>query len=154
MRRTQKKNNNSMIRWRTSSATGHWITEQKPSAGVHVDDLNNHEMTIFGEAIDCATLAARTAYLDGACQNDPDLRRRVEDLLRAHETAGQFLDGRAQSNGTAFSADSPLSEHAGMVIGSYKLLEKIGEGGFGVVFLADQYQPVRRKVALKVLKPG
>src|SRR5262249_4790474 len=80
---------------------------------------------------------------------------RVEELLRAHQAAGNFLRGRPAPPGSMATTDEPaVSERPGAVIGTYKLLEQIGEGGFGVVFLAGQTQPVRRKVALKVLKPG
>jgi len=73
-------------------------------------------------------------------------------LLRAHRDAGNFLGGVAHADGTI--EDSPIVERPGTVIGPYKLLEQIGEGGFGVVFLAEQQRPVRRKVALKIIKPG
>ena len=79
------------------------------------------------------------------------LRARVEELLRAHQDAGAFLGGAEQQEATR---DQPIAERPGTIIGPYKLLEQIGEGGFGLVFMAEQQQPVRRKVALKVLKPG
>jgi len=94
----------------------------------------------------------RAAYLDQACGDDPDLRKRIERLLGAHLQIGSFLESPAAE----FDAtrELPVSETPGAMVGQYKLLEEIGEGGFGVVFLAEQQQPVRRKVALKVLKPG
>src|SRR5689334_2842348 len=80
------------------------------------------------------------------------MRADVEALLLAHETDPGFLE---QPAGPVATVDEPpVREQPGDVIGSYKLLEQIGEGGFGVVFLAEQTEPVRRKVALKVLKPG
>jgi serine/threonine protein kinase len=94
----------------------------------------------------------RADYLDRACVDDPALRQRIELLLDAHDRAGSFLQQPAA--GSLTDAYPPLTERPGTVIGSYKLLEQIGEGGFGVVFMAEQTQPVRRKVALKVLKPG
>ena len=92
------------------------------------------------------------AYLDEACGSDTELHRRVRNLLSAHQEAGSFLGSPAA--GSDATADAPLIERSGQVIGDYKLLEQIGEGGFGVVFMAEQQQPVRRKVALKVVKPG
>jgi tetratricopeptide (TPR) repeat protein len=81
------------------------------------------------------------------------LRARVEGLLQAHDNPDSFLE--PPGAGLAPTADEPpLHEGPGMVIGPYKLLEQIGEGGFGVVFMAEQQQPIRRQVALKVLKPG
>jgi tetratricopeptide (TPR) repeat protein/serine/threonine protein kinase len=95
----------------------------------------------------------RAAYLDQACGSDEELRRDVDSLLRAHDEAGSFLHDLAA--GTPATMDQgPLTEGPGTVIGSYKLLEQIGEGGFGVVFMAEQQRPIRRKVALKVIKPG
>src|SRR5262249_14437049 len=92
----------------------------------------------------------RRAYLDAACSGD--LRPQVEALLCASEQAGSFLE--APVTPLVTTVDEPILEGPGAVIGPYKLLEQIGEGGFGVVFMAEQQQPIRRKVALKVLKPG
>jgi serine/threonine protein kinase len=95
----------------------------------------------------------RVAYLDGACGSDRALRERVERLLAAQSKVHSFLE--APEPAVVVTVDEPaVSERPGTVIGAYKLLEQIGEGGFGVVFMAEQTQPVRRKVALKVLKPG
>jgi WD40 repeat protein/serine/threonine protein kinase len=95
----------------------------------------------------------RAAYLDQACGSDADLRRQVEALLRAHDASGSPPEGPA-CQPQATSDYAPSVERPGMVIGPYKLLEQIGEGGFGLVFVAEQQHPVRRKVALKVIKPG
>ncbi len=97
--------------------------------------------------------ADRAAYLDQACAEDPALRQRVEALLRAQEAAGSFL--QAPPSGLCATVDAvPVTERPGTVIGPYKLLQQIGEGGMGVVFMAEQLRPVQRKVALKVIKPG
>jgi signal transduction histidine kinase/tRNA A-37 threonylcarbamoyl transferase component Bud32 len=97
--------------------------------------------------------ADRSAYLDQACADDPALRQRVEALLRARAAAGSFLE--ASPLGQRATVDEPpVSERAGTVIGSYKLLQQIGEGGMGTVYMAEQTRPVQRKVALKVIKPG
>jgi serine/threonine protein kinase/tetratricopeptide (TPR) repeat protein len=110
------------------------------------------EEEIFHEALARNSPEERAAYLDQACAGDPALRASVEALLRANVGAGGFLD---QSGAISVeSIDEPVTERPGAVIGPYKLLEQIGEGGFGVVFMAEQMQPIRRKVALKVLKPG
>ncbi len=93
--------------------------------------------------------AERAAYLDGACP-DPALRAEVESLLRAHDATGGILADRPEPT----DGYEPIAERPGTVIGPYRLMEQIGEGGFGRVFVAEQTQPVRRRVALKVIKPG
>ena len=93
------------------------------------------------------------AFLDEACGSNAALRTRVERLLHAHQALGSIHGGGA--DGPVITVDeAPHIEGPGTVIGPYKLLEPIGEGGFGVVFLAEQQQPLRRKVALKILKRG
>jgi WD40 repeat protein/serine/threonine protein kinase len=108
---------------------------------------------IFFAALEKGSAQERAAYLDEACAGDADLRRRVEKMLAAQAQAGSFLEQPAGSPVVTID-EQPVSEGPGTVIGPYKLLEPIGEGGFGVVFMAEQTQPVRRRVALKVLKPG
>ncbi|HMF12182.1 MAG TPA: serine/threonine-protein kinase, partial [Gemmataceae bacterium] len=108
---------------------------------------------LFLAALEKDHATVRFAYLDEACGADVDLRQRVDALLARHERAGSFLEAPADA-GVATVDEEPISERPGVVIGPYKLLEQIGEGGFGVVFMAEQQQPIRRKVALKVLKPG
>ena len=96
---------------------------------------------------------ARAAYLDDVCGSDPDLRRRVERLLDAQPNVGSFMDSPAAGPTMTLPAGEVL-EGPGTIIGPYKLLEQIGEGGMGIVYMAEQSQPVRRKVALKIIKPG
>jgi serine/threonine protein kinase/tetratricopeptide (TPR) repeat protein len=109
---------------------------------------------IFDLAVELGTPAERAAYLDAACGRDHQLRADVEELLQHDGAAGSFLD-RPERPGPQATADEPaVAECPGKLIGPYKLLEQIGEGGFGVVFMAEQTQPMRRRVALKVLKPG
>jgi serine/threonine protein kinase len=90
-------------------------------------------------------------HLAQVCAGDDELRGLVSDLLGAHKDAGSFLDCAVPQ---VVTIDEPISERPGSVIGPYKLLEQIGEGAFGIVFMAEQDRPVRRKVALKVLRPG
>ena len=91
--------------------------------------------------------------LEDACKGDGSLKQRVWALLRAHAEPKSFLD--APPRGLAATLDvHPIAERPGQTIGRYKLLEEIGEGGMGVVYMAEQREPVRRKVALKVIKPG
>jgi tetratricopeptide (TPR) repeat protein/serine/threonine protein kinase len=108
------------------------------------------EREIFTAALHQESPAERAAYLDAACGNDAALRERVESLLAEHEQLGSFMEVSAPDA----TVDSPAIEPIGTQIGSYKLLQKIGEGGFGVVYMAEQVEPVRRRVALKVIKPG
>ncbi|MBI3866101.1 MAG: protein kinase [Planctomycetia bacterium] len=115
-----------------------------------------NERDIFIEAIRTADATDRGIFLDQACANDADLRQRVETLVEAHERAGSFLEPAFPA--LAATLDTPIepliATVPGTVIGSYKLLEQIGEGGMGVVYMAEQAAPVRRKVALKIIKPG
>jgi eukaryotic-like serine/threonine-protein kinase len=95
----------------------------------------------------------RAAYLDQACGSDADLRGEIESLLHAHDATYGFLDD--VPTGPDPTEDyQPVAERPGTVIGPYKLMEQIGEGGFGLVFVAEQQHPIRRKVALKIIKPG
>src|SRR5262245_1143106 len=106
---------------------------------------------IFAAALE-KSAADRGAYLDAACSGDPDLRRHLEKMLVAESKASSFL--HSPPSAVMIDSSSPLAEGPGSRIGPYKLLQQIGEGGFGVVFMAEQQVPVRRKVALKILKPG
>src|SRR3954468_9094773 len=108
---------------------------------------------IFFAALDQTTPRGRAAYVEATCVGDPELLRRVRELLSCHEGSQGPLD--APPPGLGCPVDMPASsEQPGTVIGPYKLLQPIGEGGMGTVFMAEQTQPVRRKVALKVIKPG
>jgi serine/threonine protein kinase len=114
-----------------------------------------HTLTIFAEALERPTERERTLYLDRACAGDNELRACVEDLLRAHLKAGKFLQGEASPRNESTGLEQgTIAEQPGATIGPYKLLEQIGEGGFGIVFMAEQIRPLRRRVALKIVKPG
>ncbi|MGO9109518.1 MAG: protein kinase domain-containing protein [Thermoguttaceae bacterium] len=105
----------------------------------------------FLEAVQ-ATAVERSAILNRICGEDLELRRRVELLLRAHDDSADLPPA---AGGVEKTAGYVPSEQPGAVVaGRYKLMEKIGEGGFGLVFVAEQQHPVRRKVALKIIKPG
>jgi serine/threonine protein kinase/tetratricopeptide (TPR) repeat protein len=127
-----------------------------------------NERSIFMEAL-AKQGAERSAYLAEACGGDAALLQRVEALLQSHEQAGNFLAkpvaerlaeqrampaGGEATSGSLPTAESDSSARPGTVIGPYKLLQQIGEGGMGTVFMAEQTEPVQRKVALKLIKSG
>ena len=127
---------------------------------------------LFDAARHLASPAARRAFLDQACLEDPQLRARVEALLAAQTDADKFFSeiapyasaSLADSEPTATRAgssganrregESGFTEGPGSRIDRYKLLQEIGEGGCGVVYMAEQDKPVHRRVALKIIKPG
>jgi serine/threonine protein kinase len=94
-----------------------------------------------------------SSFLDKTCGNDTELRRRVESLLAAHQGKDRLFDDPDVALITTGSL-TEVTEGSGAVIGRYKLLEKIGEGGMAVVYMAEQTEPIRRKVALKIIKLG
>jgi len=110
--------------------------------------------SVFAAALEKTSPAGRAAYLDSACGDDKQLRARVESLLSAHEEGrGVYFDSPL-FGGPSPAVDSPMAEGPSTFIGRYKLLELIGEGGVGAVYMAEQQDPVRRKVALKIVKLG
>src|SRR5262245_7446317 len=116
---------------------------------------NNPDSAIFEAVLDCATPQERAAYLDKACAGQPEMRRRIEDLLAAHDQATGFVENpRADAARPTVQLNLPPEEQPWERIGRYKLLQQIGEGGCGVVYMAQQDEPVRRRVALKVIKLG
>src|SRR3954454_8636438 len=121
--------------------------------------------TVFFAALAKVDPAERAAYLDEACGADTELRRCVDRLLAAHPQVGSFLRdddvaptsspaGVGPEIGGGPTVEPPTTERPGKVIGPYKLLQVIGEGGMGTVYMAEQTQPVRRTVALKLIKSG
>jgi WD40 repeat protein/serine/threonine protein kinase len=118
-----------------------------------MDAENRNEEAIFKAAIEIDSAIERAAFVKSACGEDAELLRRVEDLLKFHYDDDQFL--KSPPAGANITLDtSPLTEGPGTKIGRYKLLQLIGEGGFGVVYMAEQAEPIRRKVALKIIKLG
>src|SRR6266542_189590 len=118
----------------------------------------DREEEIFEAALQFATPEQRAAFVQGACGNNETLRQRVEALLKAHEDAGGFLDPppavTPAKTLVVTTAMLAVTEKPGDRIGRYKVLQQIGEGGCGVVYMAEQEEPVRRRVALKVIKLG
>jgi len=117
---------------------------------------SNREDRIVEAALELPP-AQRAAYLDQACGPDARLRQLVEALLRAHrhaDAAREPTTPPVPAPGPTITVQLPPTETAGEAIGRYKLLERIGEGGMGSVWMAEQTEPVRRKVALKLIKPG
>jgi serine/threonine protein kinase len=111
------------------------------------------ERDIFHAALAIDDAAQRSAYLERICAGDQALREHLEGLLEMHGQLGSFLEAPAAGL-PATTDEVGTGERPGTVIGAYKLVEQIGEGGFGIVFMAEQKEPIRRQVALKVLKPG
>ncbi len=110
------------------------------------------EEAIFHVARQIDSPLGRSAYLDQICAGDQSLRHRVEALLAVHEREEHFLKPSGEPAATI--DQPPITERPGTTIGRYRLMEQIGEGGMGVVFVAEQERPLRRKVALKIIKPG
>jgi serine/threonine protein kinase len=118
-----------------------------------MNDSPNRDVQIFTEALQLPR-AERAAYLERVCGNNRELRVRVEALLEGHDQVGDFLENSPQTTSLHSRPGVSVGEKPGDTIGQYKLLQQIGEGGCGVVFMAEQEKPVRRRVALKIIKPG
>jgi len=113
-----------------------------------IADQSNREKEIFEQALDITPTEERLRFLTSACGKDAVLLARVRALLRADESGESFLPEQPKATVV------PITEKPGDRIGRYKLLQQIGEGGCGVVYMAEQTEPVRRRVALKVIKLG
>ncbi|HXY36814.1 MAG TPA: serine/threonine-protein kinase, partial [Planctomycetaceae bacterium] len=118
-----------------------------------MSDMPNDAKSIFLAALDIPDPTERAAFVARSCDDDAALWQRVDNLLRAYGQSGGPLDNLAAALAPT-QAGEPIREQVGSTIGPYKLMEQIGEGGFGLVFVAEQQQPIRRKVALKIIKPG
>jgi hypothetical protein len=117
------------------------------------------EREIFIAALQREGPDERRAYLDEACARQPELRKQVEILLQLHEGAGSFLVSPAAGSATSLvfqeaGGKASAGEAPGAVIGLYKLIEQIGEGGMGTVWMAQQSEPIKRLVAVKLIKAG
>jgi WD40 repeat protein/serine/threonine protein kinase len=117
------------------------------------EDAAMDELAIFTRALDIERSQERAAFLEQVCGADATLRARVEALLQSHQAAGSFLQG-SPLEATSPTVDQRPLERPGTQIGPYKLLQQIGEGGMGVVYMAEQTEPIARRVALKIIKPG
>src|SRR5467141_2409927 len=115
---------------------------------VAIADQSNREKEIFEQALDITPTEERLRFLTSACGKDAVLLARVQALLRADESGESFLPEQPKATVV------PITEKPGDRIGRYKLLQQIGEGGCGTVYMAEQTEPVRRRVALKVIKLG
>ena len=123
-----------------------------------VDPRWNRAKQVFHEAIE-KTGPERARFVATACAGDRDLQAQVDGLLKAHAEAGAFLDSPTGGDDAARAAAAQLAaarppEALGTHVGPYKLLQVIGEGGFGIVYMAEQQQPIQRRVALKIIKLG
>jgi serine/threonine protein kinase len=114
--------------------------------------IEDDARTVFLTLLECPP-EQRMERLDEACRGNGELRARVNELLRAHEQMGSIHCG-VRRGLMGIDGEDVHSEGPGAKIGAYKLLEQIGEGGFGVVYLAEQERPIKRRVALKIIKPG
>jgi eukaryotic-like serine/threonine-protein kinase len=128
-----------------------------------MNGTGKREESLFSAAMELPTPEARAAFLREACSGDDQLRQRVQALLEAAQPTNDFLEHApgapaflpaSPAPGPTISLTVPIAEKAGDRIGHYKLLEQIGEGGCGVVYMAEQTEPIRRRVAFKVIKLG
>jgi len=118
-----------------------------------MNDSPNRDVEIFTAAVQLPA-TERAAFLDRTCGNDAELRHEVLALLKYHDSGGDFLQQSPHGAAVQARLEASIGVKLGDRIGRYKLLRQIGEGGCGVVYLAEQQEPVRRRVALKVIKPG
>ena len=120
--------------------------------GLPMNSTDDRAKSLFLDAAEIAAPEERMAFIETQCAGDEALRDEVLDLLRHQQSLGSFLD--TPPPGLGVTLDRSVSESPGTIIGPYKLLQQIGEGGMGVVFMAEQTAPLRRTVAFKIIKPG
>jgi eukaryotic-like serine/threonine-protein kinase len=118
-----------------------------------VSNSHQREVAVFEAALQLPP-EQREAYLDQTCGDDPELRERIRGLLRANQDQTDLLEPSVHAPGAAFGRDVLAAEKPGDQIGPYKLLQQIGEGGCGSVYMAEQAEPIQRRVALKIIKLG
>src|SRR5262245_58239885 len=151
--------------WRVRTRHVALFPEHRFVRGAPMSAIPERAKSVFLKAVEAASEEERRAYLDAACRDDDALRREVEGLLAHHGRLGAFLEAPADPTGTGDvtpsgappgprAGDAGTAEGVGAVVGPYRLVREIGAGGMGSVYLAEQQQPVRRVVALKVIKPG
>src|SRR5262245_29942374 len=116
------------------------------------EKVNPAVETLLFAAVEIQNPREREEYLERACQGNQTLRKEVERFVADYFRAGAFLD--LPNDAQQLTALHSVVDAVGERIGRYRLLEQIGEGGMGIVYLAEQTEPVRRKVALKIIKPG
>src|SRR5690348_9129008 len=104
-------------------------------------DASPEMLSLFCGALERPAADDRAAYLDAACGKDTELRVRIEALLRAHEAAGGFLPEKPGADDPRETTADPGTGGPGRIVGPYKLLQQIGEGGMGTVWMAEQQQP-------------
>src|SRR5262249_41444138 len=121
---------------------------------VVMQDASPEMLSIFGAALERSSPKERAEFLESSCSGNVELRRRIEALLQAHDDAGGFLQNPGTSPNPGAAIGQSPHEALGAAIGPYKLLEKIGEGGMGTVWMAEQKEPIQRRVAVKVIKAG
>ncbi len=120
-------------------------------SGTHADSSQFDEAEVFANALEMDDLHSRNKYLDKIASTNPALRQRLEQLLSYSCSNGEFLESTVAD---LSSAPSPRLEAIGEWLGPYRLLQQIGEGGMGTVYMAEQVSPLQRRVAIKVIKPG
>ncbi len=123
----------------------------------YVDDPSDprrRESELFEQASELATAAEREAFLDEHCAGSPELRNKLSRLLALDDQAGKFFDFVPQAEFLVPTSADPAASDLGLRIDHYRLLRRLGEGGCGVVYMAEQLEPVRRQVALKIIRPG
>jgi serine/threonine protein kinase len=118
-----------------------------------MDHESDHQIEIFSRAIELP-LEDRRAYLDQACAGNGELRRKIEELMAVHQRSKGFMQDSPWGLEAQKVRTVQIGEQPGDRVDRYKLLQQIGEGGCGVVFMAEQDQPIKRRVALKIIKPG
>ncbi len=128
------------------------MSRRSDSLGL-MNGSSDRDVEVFTEAL-LLPASQRAAYLVRACGGDAELRQKVEALLKGHNEVGDFLEHPPHETTAVGKSGSAIGEKPGDRVGRYKLLQQIGEGGCGVVFMAEQEQPFRRRVALKIIKPG
>src|SRR3954471_10601999 len=110
--------------------------------------------SIFFAALEKRGTADRLVFLEQACAGSYELRAKVDRMLEVEADLGTFLEVPAAVSIAPLRNESPIPEKPGTIVGPYKILQQIGEGGMGVLFMAEQLHPIRRTVALKIIKPG